>query len=77
MFNLLNSVKLFGSILNWNTGTTITWLVVIQVILFLLEVGVCVLLFVKIRRKKKAAAASKESSKGTETTAQNGDSSKK
>ena len=54
MIALLNAVKLFGKIYNWDAGKTLTILVVIQIVLAILEIGAIFMLFIVIKRKNNA-----------------------
>lgn len=60
MIALLNAVKLFGKIYSWNAGTTLTVLVIIQVVLALMEIGAIVMLFIVTRKKQKAPSQAEQ-----------------
>ena len=63
MLNFLNSIKIFGYTLNWDEGTAMFWLLIIQGVLVLVEIAVFCTLILRSNRKKN----------GNEQSTQNGE----
>ena len=63
MINLMNAVKIGSNIYQWDIGSVITWIIIIQVILVVLEIGVFVFLALRTRQAKSDKAKANNAEK--------------